>query len=237
MAIKTKELEVPSQLPPARIYLDDLREIIEIFREARQYERDEHSPGSRETISFECGNKTCDTVDDLKKIGGTSSKFEVKVDNSPGCLHSLTVQRYGCTWLSVGLSRDGQWATYRKLEALLRHRKRWTATLRVIPAWVLNAVGLIFLLAIWVTPKSSPYFRITASVSILCYAVLTVLLITRLLWHTVVVLQDSSEPSGFSGILSRSVPQIVGAFLGAFLGVIGTLLVQYILHKYWPSPH
>ncbi len=52
--------------------------------------------------------------------------------------------------------------------------------------------------------------------------------------NTVVVLQDSSEPSGFKGILSKSIPQIVGAILAAFLGVVGTLLVQYIHRKLWP---
>jgi hypothetical protein len=233
MATRTKELEVPREFPPARIYLDDLQEIIEIFREARQYEKYERSPESRETISFECGNKTCDTVDDLKKIGGTTWNFEVKVDNFPGCSHSLKMQRLTCWWWSYGTSRDGQWATYRKLEALFKHRKRWTAALHAIPLWLWFTVSLFPSVIISVTPKSSPFFWIIASVGISVVTAMVVLGIVRLR-HTVVVLQDSSEQLGFKGVVSKSVPQIVGAFLAAFLGVVGTLVVQFILRKYRP---
>src|SRR5216683_7860540 len=109
MALKTKEPEVPHDLPPARLYLNDIHEIVEIFRAARNYEEHMFSefkfaPDSRETISFECGNKTCDTFEELKKIGGTTRKFKVEVANSFGSSHSLRVDRYGSSWWSYGVS-------------------------------------------------------------------------------------------------------------------------------------
>src|SRR5258708_7952386 len=242
MAIKTKEPEVPRRLPPARLYLNDIQEIVEIFRAARNYEEHRFSgleklaPDSRETISFECGNKTCDTFDELKKIGGTTSKFKVEVANSFGSSHSLHIDRHGTSWLSYNVSNDGKWATYRKLESIYSHRKiRWRAAIGALGFWTWMGVSLfgntvvVFLIGkftrLWPNGAGWIFIYILLSNGVLALA---------LFRNTVVVLQDSSEPSGFKGILSKSIPQIVGAILAAFLGVVGTLLVQYIHRKLWP---
>jgi hypothetical protein len=234
MAIKTKELEVPQHFPPARIYLDDLQEIVEIFREARKYEKYERQSEDRETISFECGNKTCDTFDELKKLSGTNWEFAVRVDNSSFCSNSLYVNRGGCSWLSSGLSRDGQWATYRKLEALFRHRKvRWRAAVQAFPWWGWAAGNMVITTTVLSIPRLRSSSSLWLTAFLLYFLSSTALFLLAHHRHTLVVLQDYSEPLGFRGILSKSVPQIVGAVVAFFLGIVAALTVQYLHRKGW----
>jgi hypothetical protein len=83
MAIKQIKREV--KLPPSHLYLEDIEEIVDVFRCAEE-RRTEHRPKEYVVppkLRFTVGkNRECDTIDDLKILGGTWRNFKMEVGSS-----------------------------------------------------------------------------------------------------------------------------------------------------------
>ena len=73
MAIKSLPQSIPSELPPAKLYLDDITEILQILTDS--------NPGCQ--ASFVAGKSKCDTLDDLRDLGGRTTHFVMNI-SSPG---------------------------------------------------------------------------------------------------------------------------------------------------------
>jgi hypothetical protein len=78
MAIKQRRK--PVVLPPAHLYLEDIEEIVNLMIEAEKA-KFKNMPKEETTLAFTVGKKQCDSIEDLKKIGGTWRHFEVAVND------------------------------------------------------------------------------------------------------------------------------------------------------------
>jgi hypothetical protein len=66
------------ELPPARLYLEDIEEIVSVMTERAK----EDSKGKEPVVGFVLGKRECDTIDDLKAIGGKWRNFRIDVGHS-----------------------------------------------------------------------------------------------------------------------------------------------------------
>ena len=67
MTISRREKPVPTVLPSARLYLDDIEEIVRILTEAADQVPVERAKGALQ-ITFEVGDRFCDDPHELCKI-------------------------------------------------------------------------------------------------------------------------------------------------------------------------
>ena len=73
MTIRPFPHSIPTQLPPAKLYLDDITEIWQILTDS--------SPDDCRA-SFVAGKSKCDTLDDLKDLGGRTTHFVMDISSS-----------------------------------------------------------------------------------------------------------------------------------------------------------
>ena len=73
MTIKPFPQSIPTRLPPAKLYLDDITEIVQILTDS----------SADCQASFVAGTSKCDTLEDLKDLGGRATHFVMNV-SSPG---------------------------------------------------------------------------------------------------------------------------------------------------------
>ncbi len=71
MAIKPLPHSIPSKLPPAKLYLDDIQEILQILTDS--------NPDCE--ASFVAGQSKCDTLDDLQELRGRATYFVMNISS------------------------------------------------------------------------------------------------------------------------------------------------------------
>lgn len=228
MAIRRKEVQIPDDFPPAELYLDDIQEIIEIFRESTKYKRWEKNTDSEQLV-FECDDKICETSQDLQSIGGKTRNFAIKI-SLQGVNHRLAVRMIQTLWSSTGLTKEGDWDTYRKLVTVFKSRcVKWKAAFHSIPIWVSALSGLLLWPLLFILKRLMP-------ANLAAVLTVSILLLFWVFWSiayfrpTIVFLRPSSESSGFRELIKKSAPQIIAALIG----VGATLLGVYLRHKLWP---
>lgn len=229
MAIRRKEMQIPEGFPPAKLYLDDIREIIEMFRESIKYKTSERNTDS-ERLVFECDDKACETLEDLQAVGGKTVNFVIRI-SLQGVEHTLAVHPAHVFWRFYGLTIAGGWDTYRKLAAVFKSRcDKWKATFCSIPLWVPSLVGPPLCLALLFILKKLMPANLAAVLDFGVILLFMVFWAVAYFRPTVVFLRPSNESSGFRELIKKSTPQIIAALIG----VGATLLGVYLRHKLWP---
>jgi hypothetical protein len=113
--------EVPSSLPNARLYLDDLLQIEEIITGLR--------PEVQVVFSYEVdGADIFTSIQDLRDHGGYSALFEMKIrEESWGDKYSLTVLRFDPHHLPrmsvVSMPSEHAWPLHGQLQQLFNRRR------------------------------------------------------------------------------------------------------------------
>ena len=101
MAIKPLPQSIPTKLPPAKLYLDDVTEILQILTDS----------STDYQASFVAGKSKCDTLDDLKDLKGRATHFVMDI-SSPGKHQTIfekrklklkSVVRSMASWILAGL--------------------------------------------------------------------------------------------------------------------------------------
>ena len=229
MAIRRKEMQIPEGFPPAKLYLDDLREIIEIFRQSIKYKTSEWNTDS-ERLVFECDDKTCETLEDLQTVGGKTVNFVLRT-SLQGVEHTLAVHPAHVFWRFYGLTIEGGWDTYRKLAAVFKSKcDRWKAAFCSIPLWVPSLAGLPLSLALLFILKKLMPANLAAVLDFGLILLFMGFWAVAYFRPTVVFLRPSTESSRFRELIKRGAPQIIAALIGAS----ATLLGLYLRHKFWP---
>ena len=119
-AIRRKHI-VPSDLPAAQLFLEDIHDILILFQEALNKHAKDHDTGDTTTI-FEVDDYECDTIEGLEAIGShtpMTSKFKLNVTSRLGNSVWFTIAEYGSHWDSLGLSKDGELLVLAKLRDIL----------------------------------------------------------------------------------------------------------------------
>jgi|HubBroStandDraft_4_1064222.scaffolds.fasta_scaffold972667_1 hypothetical protein len=73
--------KVPTELPHARLYLDDVQELSLILLDAYKTKPDD-APAQQPTITYARGNLRMDSIQDLRERGGSTSDLTIKVENT-----------------------------------------------------------------------------------------------------------------------------------------------------------
>jgi hypothetical protein len=127
MAI-SKIRTVPTELPHARLYLDDVEELSRILLDAfRNPKKPIYAqPGDPpQALRFLIGDDLqIDTVDDLRQRGGSASSFQIAV--TVGIIgSSISIQGFipPTLRLSPELDVSEQWAVYSKVRAVFETRE------------------------------------------------------------------------------------------------------------------
>ena len=242
MTIRTKEPDVPSEFPPARLFLDDIEEIVHIlqeFIESRKTDSRSTVEDLKMTLRFSTGGKECDDVRDLPKIAKSNRELSISVARGGWPETSLRFDPWFDTmWRSSGLTKEDTWSAFHKLDAVFQKRKRhWSALFRSLPWWVkwppLYVFGPLFPLLRFPLYKLMSHRAADATV-LLSYGVIIMAIITAALMgarHTTLALRHSWDPSPFRQyVKDKLIPVVVGALIG----IAGTILGLYLRHKFWP---
>jgi hypothetical protein len=237
VTIRIKEPEVPSEFPPARLFLDDIEEIVRILREFLE----SREMGSRSTVEdlklkvrFSSGGTECDDVEDLPKIAKSFREVRISVARGGWLRTSLTLHPLFTMWQSSGLTKEDTWAAFHKLEAVFQKRKRtWSTLLRSLPSWLRWA---LWLAAVWLAPfLRFPLYKLMShrtahAITLLSYGIIIAAAVIGAR-NTTLTLRHSWEPPPFRQYVKD---KLVPVIAGALLGIGGTILAMYLRHKFWP---
>ncbi len=253
MTIRTKEPEVPSEFPPARLFLDDIEEIVRILVDANEKKQKSTHPDKdaqiKVTLTIE--DQVCDEVEELPKIAKKTFDLTVKVEVQKSLPEtSLRFRRYGTSMGSIGFTTEEKLSIYHKLAPIFERRNlRWATVIHSHPTWSGNIYGaagaaLLMLLGIslsvllfgkggtittYLSRHEATAWSLAAAVPIL--ATLVIALKSANQRHSVIILRHSSEPSPLRQELLQKIPV---AAITAVLTFLLTLLGFYLKHKYWP---
>ena len=139
MAIKPLPQSIPTKLPPAKLYLDDITEIVQILTES--------DPGCQ--ASFVAGKSKCDTLDDLKDLGGRATHFVMDI-SSPGKHQTLELTP-SSTRIHIHEIGDQlpAWSKYVNVAAIFEKRRLRLKSVARAVGWRIFAGLWLLTIALW----------------------------------------------------------------------------------------
>ncbi|HYK48205.1 MAG TPA: hypothetical protein VEU94_00655 [Terriglobales bacterium] len=217
MTIKPLSQSIPTQLPPAKLYLDDIDEIVQILTESDTDCR----------TSFVAGRSKCDTLSDLKDLRGRTTHFVMDVSSAGK--HQTLELTPSVTRIHIYEIGDqlAAWSKYVNVAAVFERRKlRLKAAVRMLGSWML--AGFWFLaVAVWMFV---PHPARSISIYELTELLTGVLLVAAVAYyfassHSVVYLRYPQR-SHASRWLEDHKPEIIVGFICALMGGIATRIVE-----------
>jgi hypothetical protein len=212
----TEIRQIPDDLPPARLYLDDIEQIVALFAEAADSETTK--------AVFSVDNFYCTTIEDLQQLNRSrSSRFRIGVTAGRILVGVLRVAPHQTFWFyGPAMKEENIFKVYGQLQALFEVRKiRWKAWFLSTPVWLVVPAMLVALVvdAIgYATEKASHpnRFLVIAALSLPI-----AIWMTYKTWvqHSVVEFHRVHEPHGIRRRLAEWKPYIIAvtaAIIGAF---------------------
>jgi hypothetical protein len=216
----------PHELPAAHLFLGDVEEITEIVANLVGAGVNKPDPS---TIKYSVGDRECDTVGDLKKIGGKTKKFGIEAPTG-----FLIVGSRNSFYTTFG--GEESWTAYGKVRAIFDHRSSRVlsvmndANLPTSGVFVLSFALPLFLLALMKVRSSSLYL------SEVLWLVLLIAIWSQLInKRSVVELRYFDEAnSQRSKEIRPLVWGIWGAVIGGAVGSIITVLGERFVKWLFP---
>jgi hypothetical protein len=237
MTISRIRTPVPTKLPAAKLYLDDIEEVVRILKEAwARKPIDAHEENSQITTQFQIGDKVCDEIQDLPKIRKSTGEFTLNISRGrlPYGLE-FEITHYATTWTHFGLTYDEAWAAFRKLDALLQPRRlRWRNLWHASPFWLIYLFGLSVTglpLLLFYTLRILIPIGLAGALSFAWAILWIVVIVSRLARHSIVVFHYSWDHAARREELKT---KIAIAGIPSILAFVLGLLAMYLKRKYWP---
>lgn len=231
MTISRIEPPVPKSLPAARLYLDDIEEIVGVLSETLCAAA--KNSGDPITIRITVRDRICDDVADLPTLGTHAHTFKLSV--SKGSWNEITI--HGTTFSTdvdaYFLPDEVMWQVHRKLQSIWAPRNlRWRTFLEKPKAWVVALLtgvpGVIGFELGRVLYRFGGLFAAAADGAIL------VTYYVALFWcgfhHTTLVFRRFSEAAAVRRDRTWKVVAEVLKYVGGF---VSGLVTAYLIHKYW----
>jgi hypothetical protein len=235
MTITRPPAPVPTDLTIARLYLDDVEEIVQILLDAEKkldLEPFKDGPDDAVKVEFTVGEdtaaRTCDSIGDLRKISRSTQHFELRVTRRFSYRAILTIGGLTNRIWTDGLSYDEEVAVFHRVEHVFRQRRLLLRDLSSkIPPWSGGAgfavvyVGSLLLLY-------SNVWHIGAALAIVSMGTAGYFTwrVTRGL-ASIIVFRNYSEQDEVRR-------ERVGKFFFEAGKVIAPFLLGILAHKYWP---
>ena len=244
MTIWRKENPVPTALPAARLFLEDIQEIVNIFLVLlADPNLQPQSADDNPKVQFRIGKEFCDQIEDLRKIAQRTTNFGIKLSREKFAYPYIDfeVNENSTNWTSNGFPTDSVWTAYRKLEALFAKRRlRWANLISSYRLAVFTIQGIAAGILFFTLPSLLFLHQRGLKDTLAGVAAFVLVFVTYLVLrkglsnHSVVILRNSWDHVERRDELRRKmITGLVPAFFGAIVGVIGTILVTYLQHKYW----
>jgi hypothetical protein len=239
MTITRPPAPVPTKLPIARLYLDDVEDIVQILLDAEKklgLEPLHYIPDDVVRIRFIVGKgakrRNCDTVADLSGITPKSTNdFELHVSRPLRYNAILLISRSMNQITTSDVSYDEQVAVFHRVEHIFRQRRLfWRNVASDLPAW---AWAVSFFLFALVIDSAAALLSKWAAVGVVIAGTIlgaAIVMAARVSGSTVMfrnfsehdeVQQEKTQKFLFEAV------RLVGAFLFG-------MLTLYLKHKYWP---
>jgi hypothetical protein len=238
VTIRTKEAEVPSEFPPARLFLDDIEEIVRVLVDANKDSNPlaHQNEDAKTKITFTIKDQVCDEIDELPKIAKKTTELSIMLEWESGlAANSLTFYRDSSSLGSYLLSSEGHLSLFHKLAPIFKRRNRRFAMLVRSSRPILLTLVVLLLLPvttiIYVPSMRTPSMLILAIVTGLLSTAIFITVLAARSHHTIIIMRHSSEPSALRQELLHKVPV---AAVSSVLTFLLTLLGLYLKHKYWP---
>lgn len=217
MAIKPLPHRIPTKLPPAKLYLDDVNEIFQILTDSSQDCE----------ASFVAGKSKCDTLEDLKELRGRTTHF--LMDISSAGRHQTLELTPSVTRIHIHESGDQlvAWSKYVNVAAIFERRKlRLKSAIRAAGSWISAALCLLTV-AVWMfVPHPAKRF----SIDELPHLVTGVLLVAAIVYylassHSIVYLRYPRKV-GVGRWLEDHKPEIIVGVICTLMGAIACRIVE-----------
>jgi len=237
VTIRTREPQVPDEFPPARLFLDDIEEIVRILVDSVDNPAEPRTPPPKDTktkLTISTKDKICDEVDELRDIAKKTTYLFVTVERTGRDTASVTFTEWGAL-LNLSLyTRDEKLRMFHKLSPIFERRNRWLATLAKSHGTLVGALSMLLYFAAAI-PVIFLIIRQTPPLWAIAIGLLSLATVITV-WatgshHSIVILRPSSEPSPLSQNLLQKIPLMV---ITSVLTFLLTLLGFYLKHKYWP---
>jgi hypothetical protein len=241
MAI-VKIRDIPRDLPPARLYLDDVKEITDILVAAyapRLALRNKVPEVFYYLGEGYRGDARATSIEDLKSIGGSSSNFRISVGKD----FALEVGIRGALPPEASLHmlpEDEARAVYQKIESIFRHRVLTLKNvLSQIPSW-LKFTAFLLVGSLWPLPitLSQALSRTSAEWKIVFFApYFTAMLCAAMavffgvFQRSRVVFADSYEKSRLADEARKGWFKAIGlTLLGSFITLVFQAVFKALFH-------
>jgi hypothetical protein len=149
----TRIVKVPSDLPYAYLYLDDVEQICCILHDALRAE----SPEKPIVTTFSTKDLRMDSIEDLEKHGRSATTFSVKVRLDYREL-SLELRPFSEPEIRLHtLDSESEWATYSKVKAIFDARQLTIKNaVSRLPEW---SKFSLWIFAVFIVPTAFEVFR------------------------------------------------------------------------------
>src|SRR6266436_1725651 len=135
-------------LSPAKLYFDDIEQIIQIFFDAEKERSEERRCDEEVETLFQIHNQTTSDIQDLSKIHPDSTNdFLVEARKGTGFNARVRINETNTSWYAYGFTENEKWTLFHKLEALFEARKlRWKKLLHAhsrVAYWIYGATSVL----------------------------------------------------------------------------------------------
>jgi hypothetical protein len=232
----------PSDLPWVKLYLDDIRQIIQILKDAEAGRDEDRRQGDRDKpiqLSFRVGNQVGFDLGDLSDAHPNSTHdYEMHLDRG-NFRAAVYVNRRRSYWYAWGLTDQEAWVLFHQLDTLFNsRRRRWINFWRkhdTIAFFTFTGLLLIVLISLNGIIAGGPTYRsgwtgfCVLAVLILSIAFLGALL-TVLRGSLVIFREHYKHAEQFSEKLWKILPSVVSGTIGLAAGIF----LSYLKHRFWP---
>ena len=220
MAIKPLPQSIPTKLPPAKLYLDDITEIVQILTES--------NPGCQAT--FVAGKSKCDTLDDLKDLGGRATHFVMDI-SSPGKHQTLELTP-SSTRIHIHEIGDQlpAWSKYVNVAAIFEKRRLRLKSVARALGWRIFAGLWLLTIALWMFAPHAlkpvpPYELPRLATGIVIAAAVVYYFVSS---QSIVYLRYPHKV-GVANWLTEHKPEIIVGVICALLGAV----TSQVLERFW----
>jgi len=209
MAIRQLKKQV--ELPPAHLYLEDIEEITGLL--AADAKNKWHVPEEHIRMGFTIGKKQCDSLEDLKTLGGTWREFEAEVWKE-----SFRVSTSGVVVSSFDEGRTFDYV----LRLMTARRSSVRSALRKLPLWA----AILWPNLVVIVTVNTALMKVWKQAFFVGLVIPAIIGFWAISAHTIVELRYSHEPSPKFQV----VRDWGGKAIWIVLGVLLTTLAQWLLH-------
>lgn len=219
MAIKPLPHSIPSTLPPAKLYLDDITEILQILTDS--------SPDYQAT--FVAGQTKCDTLDDLKELRGRATHFVMNI-SSPRKHQTLELTP-SATRIHIDEIGDQllAWSKYVNVAAIFERRKlRLKSVVHSMAPAFLAGLSLLALTVWAFAPRAARPLSIDELTHLATGIILAAVVVYYFVSSHSVVYLRYPQRVGIGRWLEDHKPEIIVAVISVLLGAIATRIVERV---------